>query len=129
MRQKSLKIWLLLLGMSLSGHVSAQTGTISGLVKGQDGNAVFSATVHLLETNQWVVSDTSGYYTFNDVRSGKYTIIFTHLNYQTDSSSIVVKKGETVRLNRQLLDEISALDEIEIIGKTESQEVREKPFE
>jgi hypothetical protein len=127
--KKSLKIWLLTLGVTLSGLVSAQTGAISGLIKGQDGDEVSGATIHLLETDQWGVSDTSGYYMIDEVRTGRYTIIFTHLNYQTDSSNIVVKKGETVQLNRQLLDEVSALDEIEIIGKTELQEVREKPFE
>jgi outer membrane cobalamin receptor len=130
MRQKSLEIWLLALATSLSSFVSGQTpGGISGFVTAPDGKAISSAMVYLMGTSQGAISDSSGYFIIKDIRPGRYTLIFTHLNFRTDSLHTVINKGETVRLDRQLLDKVAALDEIEVIGKTESQEVREKPFE
>ncbi|HZB14612.1 MAG TPA: TonB-dependent receptor [Chryseolinea sp.] len=126
---KSLKLWLLAPLLIFPGSVFAQNGSVSGTIKDLDGRGILSAVVQLKGTKYGAVSDTSGFYILKDIRPGTYTLSITHLNYERDSLNIEVTKSLSLQISRQLLDKVSALDEIEIYGKTESQEVREKPFE
>jgi outer membrane receptor protein involved in Fe transport len=130
MTQKGLRIWVLAINLAFGSSVWAQdkTASIAGTIKSFDGKPVVDATINLKHTSYGAVTDTSGYYTVPDVNPGQYTIFFSHLNYEKDSASVVLKAGQEVEVNRQLVEKVSALDEIQITGKTESQEFREKPF-
>jgi outer membrane cobalamin receptor len=127
---KALVIWILTVSMAFGGFVSAQdkTASVMGTIRSADGQPVISATITLKGTSRGAVTDTSGYYTIPNVNPGRYTILFSHLNYERDSALVVLKEGQTLEVNRQLVEKLSALDEIQITGKTESQELRDKPF-
>ena len=112
----------------ISFCVTAQNGSISGLIRSL-ARGVPNAIIQLKGTQYGVVSDSSGNFTLKGIPAGRYTLAITHLNFQRDSLSVEVHKSQNVYVSRQLVDKVSALNEIEILGKSESQEVREKPFE
>lgn len=125
------RIWLFMLEMAFSTVALAQTGggRVSGSLKSADGNPIFNATVQVVPTKFVATSDPSGIYAVSGLPAGSYTIIVTHLNYERDSAVFTISGNESAVLDRVLVDRVSALNEVEVIGKTESQEIREKPFE
>lgn len=130
MLEKSLKLWLLAICTTFPVLVAAQSGvSISGIIRASDGKRAYNVSVHLKGTTRGVVSDTTGYYIIKDIEPGRYTVVFTHLNYKKDSVNVTLKSATPVQLDRQLRDNVAALAEIEIIGQTESEEIRQKPFE
>src|SRR5688500_17338676 len=116
-----LKILLQTTFLVVSATVSGQS--ISGIITGNDGSTILNAMVQVEGTGHGAISDASGYYTIEDVRPGQYNLIFSHLSYETDTVSVSVAPRQSIQLNKQLVYKISALDEVEIIGKTESQEI------
>jgi outer membrane cobalamin receptor len=129
MTSKSLKLWLPALFLALSVSANAQTGSVSGVIAGSDGVAIPGAVVSLKGTKFGASSDGQGAFVLKQVPPGSFTLLISHLNYEPDSVNINVASGKNLDVSRKLVERASSLDEVEVIGKTEAQEIRETPFE
>jgi hypothetical protein len=72
-------------------------GTISGTLKDADGNPVANATV-MLSNGRSTISDSNGYFEFNNVTSGSYTITINQSGFEIITQTVSTTSGETIVL-------------------------------
>ncbi|RCW92294.1 TonB-dependent receptor [Winogradskyella arenosi] len=71
-------------------------------------------------------SSVTGNFTLNNVKEGTYTLTISHVSYATKTLSI--KSGTTEETYKIFLEEAAtALDKIELNGKTKKRELKESP--
>ena len=92
-------------------YAQQQTGLVTGKVADEKGNAQANATIRIIETGGVSHTDNNGNFRLA-LSPGNYTLIVNHLSFTPLSRSITVKSGETTRLNLQVADASSALEEV-----------------
>ena len=107
-------IWVLML-FSLQFSFAQKTNKISGLISG-NGRKIQTANVHLLGTNQKTISDSLGYYSFENViiENGKIQVTLTGFKPITQNFSII--KGQNLNLDFDLEDKENQLNEVVVSG-------------
>lgn len=112
---------------SISAYSQQTTSGISGSVK--DGNELITgATIFLKGTKQGVISDGQGHYELKNLTPGTYTIIVSFIGYETDSKQVVLKPNQQLILNFSLKKDQQQLHDVNINGKTKTQQVKESGF-
>ena len=114
MREKVLLLFGLLLFVGMVGF--GQSGTISGNVTDDDGEALIGATVRVEGTSIGAITDINGEYVLNDVPASAQNIIVSFVGFDTLTLPI---SGST--MNAQLASGV-ALDDVVIIGYGQVQE-------
>ncbi len=125
MRINILSIALLLL-FTLTGQTCfSQTGsTVSGQVRGK-GAVLPGVTIVLgLQSSQ---TDERGAFYFPDVRHGQYILVATAVGFKTFTDTIQVV-GQEQQLNIELEPADRLIDEVSVIGKSATQQVKEQPI-
>lgn len=113
----------------IAGHVYAQgTGTIKGRVTDQAGTGLPQTTVTLTGSSLGVTTDAEGYFTIRNVAAGKHTAEVRFVGYITRKQTVVVKAGSTASLDIALEEDSKLLESVEVMGKTETREVRELAY-
>ena len=74
---------------------AADSGRIAGRVTSEDGSGYGGVTVVIHETKQATITDGSGNYSFGDVPTGSYTLIFTHGKETETKEDVAVIAGST----------------------------------
>lgn len=122
------KILLLFLFSAISFGAFAQNSTvISGYVK--DGNEIITgASIMVKGTKTGVTSDGRGYYEIANIKPGTYTIVVSYLGYLKESKSVVLSNDQKLNLNFSLKKDQQQLHNVNIHGKTKTQEVKESGF-
>lgn len=100
---------------SLQFSFAQKTTKISGLISG-NGRKIQTANVHLLGTNQKTISDSLGYYSFENViiENGKIQVTSTGFKPITQNFSII--KGQNLNLDFDLEDKENQLNEVVVSG-------------
>ncbi|MET3020866.1 TonB-dependent receptor [Flavobacterium hydatis] len=126
---QSLKYSLFFLGMFfLSSGVFAQNGTLSGVLRLENGTPISYAAVAVKNTKNQVITDDEGKFEFRGLAYGQYEIEVSSIEI-TRKSINVAFKGNNERII--LVVEPSAslgLKEVVINVKTEKKEVETKGF-
>ena len=94
-----------LIALLAAGKANGQS-RIVGTVTDRKGQSVASATIHLLNTEITVISDTRGQFSILRVASGRYTVHISAIGYTTLAQTITVDKGDnpvTFHLTSSLL--------------------------
>lgn len=107
--------------------VFAQESVLRGTVKDADNKAIEMAQVVVKETNQTTLTDNKGNYSLR-LSPGNYTIVFMMLGYTPQEKKVSLKKDETLKLHVLLPLEQKQLVEVEVTGKSKTQEVKEEAF-
>ncbi len=84
--------------------------TISGTVKGDDGQILAGASVVLLNTKFQVLTNNDGIFKFKNVPKGTYTLKVSYVGYQTLQKTIKVIRN--LNLNLVLKTSAEALDQV-----------------
>ena len=66
------------------------TGSLSGRVTDKTGGGLSGATVYIPDLKLGVVADTSGYYRFNSLPSGRYLIEVHSIGFKTTTKTVTV---------------------------------------
>lgn len=107
------KLRLIYLGTLLlflfSTPVFAQNGSISGLVKSEDGEVLPYANVIILGKSVGTSTNFDGEYSL-PLEAGTYRISFQFVGYKTRVEEIALKAGESIKLNVELSEEKLLLD-------------------
>lgn len=78
-------------------------GTINGIVTDvQTGEPIGNVTMTLSPSGKSASTGSDGVYEFVDLEAGQYKIQARHFEYATDTKTVVVLAGETVRGDIQL---------------------------
>jgi len=95
--------------------VSAQTGSISGRVLGEDQQNLPGATIVVEETNAGTTTDASGNFSISNLKAGAYTISAHYVGYVTERTTVTVTEGNT-SITFSLKIGTSDLDEVVVVG-------------
>ncbi len=122
------KTLLIILLSAFSVSAFAQnSSSILGHVK--DGNeSISGASVILKGTKTGTITDENGLYELKGVKAGSYTLLISYLGYISSSTRINLKENETLTVNAQLSKDQNQLHDVNINGKTKTQEVKESGF-
>lgn len=122
------KTLLLFLFCAVSFGAFAQNSTvISGYIK--DGNEIITgASVMVKGTKTGVTSNGQGYYEITNIKPGTYTLIVSYLGYLKASRSVTLSNDQKLSLNFSLKKDQQQLHDVNIHGKTKTQEIKESGF-
>ena len=104
----SMVVAILTLGLSLSA--SAQEKTVSGTVKGSDGDGLPGVSVQVKGTNKGVQTDVSGAYKLSVGNNAVLSFSFLGMNTQE------VAVGNKSVVNVTMVDDSKALEEVVVVG-------------
>ncbi|MCD0488395.1 carboxypeptidase-like regulatory domain-containing protein [Pedobacter sp. MC2016-14] len=122
------KFLLLILLITFSVSAFAQnTAVISGNIK-DENEGIANASVLLKGTKLGTTSNAQGNYQLNNLPAGTYILVISSLGYIKETKSIVIKIGQTLHVNFSLKKDLQQLHDVNINGKTKTQEIKESGF-
>ncbi len=108
---------------SLTTVFAQQTTEVRGRVTDENKQPLIGVDVVLEGTSIGVSTNDKGFYELHNVPVGKQTIVFSYLGFQTLKIRTDVApnpSGTHTHLDVQLSEELTALQEVEVIGRKES---------
>jgi TonB-dependent starch-binding outer membrane protein SusC len=115
-RRVSLLI-LTLLALPLQLGAQATTGTVTGVVTAEDGNApVVGVNVFVVGTSRNAITGADGRYVIANVSPGSRTVRATSIGYANVEQTVEVAAGQPVTANFRMVAEAVALREVVAIG-------------
>jgi len=104
---------LILFGLQIS--YAQNTGSISGYVSGE-GQKMQAVNVQLLGTNYKTVTDSLGYYDFENIPAETYKIQVTSTGFKPVTQKISIVEGQNITLDFELEDNQNELNEVVVSG-------------
>lgn len=98
--------------------------TIQGNIKDERSGPVSYASVYLLNSNFFAVSDTSGSFTIKNVPGGNYTMVVSAVGYATINKTIQLTPNEKTSFDLQLTDASKQLDEVIVTAEKKEENVQ-----
>ena len=120
---KKLFSLLMLCCFNLTTVFAQQTTEVRGRVTDENKQPLIGVDVVLEGTSIGVSTNDKGFYELRNVPVGKQTIVFSYLGFQTLKIRTDVApnpSGTHTHLDVQLSEELTALQEVEVIGRKES---------
>lgn len=100
--------------------------TISGSVIDKNENALAGVSVALTgPSTARQVTNSEGFFTFDNLSAGNYTLTVSHIGYQTHTQQLEWR-GNALTLTVELVSESTELESVTVTGKTETQLAREQ---
>ena len=122
------KLLLLILLSVWSFSTYAQNSALlSGYVK-EGKTPVAGATVILKGTKSGTTTDANGYYELKGLTPGAYTLVISYTGYTTSATKITLKAQDKQSISINLADDQKQLSNVDIHGKTKTQEIKESGF-
>ena len=106
---------------------SQQLITIRGNIKDERSGPVGDASVYLLNSNFFAISDTSGSFRIKNIPEGNYTIVVSAVGYATINASIQITKQGKTSFDLQLTDASKQLDEVIVTAEKKEENVQAIP--
>ncbi len=88
---------------------------VSGIIMDKSGHPLPFASVYIKNSTLGVSSNFQGKY-FMELPAGKHTLTFSLIGYETFEKQISLKTTEHLKIDITLLEDISAIDEVEIVA-------------
>src|SRR6185436_3233732 len=101
--------------------------TIQGNIKDERSSPVSYASVYLLNSNFFAVSDTSGNFTIRNIREGNYTIVVSAVGFATISKNIQIIRNGATSIDVHLADASKQLDEVIVTAEKREENVQHIP--
>ncbi len=106
-------------------YVHGQPGTLTGMVTDEQGNVLVGASVTIGGAVSPQITDHAGRFAFANLPSGNYTLRVTHVGYAEYIETIRFD-GRKTELTIRLSAQATILEGATVIGKTETQQIREQ---
>lgn len=118
-----MKIFLLVM-LCLPGMVIAQqSASISGYItNAETGETLIAANIGLLNTTLGTPSNRSGFYSITKIEPGAYTLITSYIGYQTFKKEIILKPGQDLRLDINLVPSANQLQSLVVEADSREKE-------
>lgn len=107
-------LFVTLIGILFHSKVTAQTGSISGIITDENGIYLPGATVLLDQTSKGTNTDFDGKFTLLNVKVGKHIINVTFIGYENIQQEVTVNENNTAVVKIILKPNTTLLDEITI---------------
>lgn len=124
------KRFFILVLLLIAQVTSAQTPALEwrGTVRSEKGEGLPGATVRIVELEKYTTTGTDGRYGFSGIAAGVYRIQVTYMGYRTLQREVNSTGQKPVRLDLVLEEETSELSEVQVRGKSETQQAKELPI-
>ncbi len=123
------RIYYFLAAMFMGFFVHGQNAmTIEGQITDKKSNPVSYASVYLLNTNEAVLSNTSGHFIIKNISAGDYTIVISAIGYATFNQSIHIIKESKNSFDFQLADAARQLDAVIVSAQKKEENVQNIPL-
>ncbi len=105
--------------LSHSPVLAQEVGTVQGqVIDGSTGEILRSATAQVVGTTRGAYSDVKGTYTIKKVPVGTHSVRFSYTGYTAQIiEGVVVKAGETTKLNITLQPDVKLTEEIVVTAR------------
>ncbi len=121
---RALFLGLLGLYMPFLAGQSMKECMVKGKVSDENGKGVAFATVYMENTNYGITTNEKGFYSLK-VPSGTYNFVVSAIGYVKSETNLVLAKGQQKELNIKISSDVTDIDEVQVVGKSESQKMRE----
>lgn len=125
MKHLTFVFFLLFAVLGFSEGFAQQLVTLSGKITSADGLPVAQATLAVEGTSYGTYSDDNGNYSLR-LPQGTYTVVASFIGYESQKKSVSLTGKKTVDF--VLREESVALNDVEVYGKSKSQQLREGTF-
>lgn len=125
MKHLTFVFFLLFAVLGFSEGLAQQLVTLSGKITSADGLPVAQATLAVEGTSYGTYSDDNGNYSLG-LPQGTYTVVASFIGYESQKKSVSLTGKRTVDF--VLREESVALNDVEVYGKSKSQQLREGTF-
>lgn len=111
-------VLLLAIFFAMVGSAHAQDASIEGqIIDAEMGEALPGTTVLIEELGQGTTTNTNGFFRFEDIPPGEYTIVVSFVGYQEQTQEVSVGVGEELTVSIDMLPARLGLDEIVVTGQ------------
>ncbi|MCF8277722.1 MAG: TonB-dependent receptor [Flavobacteriales bacterium] len=100
----------------ISSWALAQTGTLKGVMTGDDGLSIIGGSVVLEGTTIGTSTDFDGNFELKNVPVGEKTFVFSFIGLKTQKQVLTIKSGETTTFNIKLSEDVMLLDQVVVVG-------------
>ncbi|HBK82467.1 MAG TPA: TonB-dependent receptor [Flavobacterium sp.] len=94
--------------------LNAQT-TIKGTVFSENNAVLPFASIQILELKKGTSANENGFYSFDNISNGSYTILFYYAGYQSKTTKIIIENQKELNVNGTLFETI-ILNEVVLSG-------------
>lgn len=106
----------------------AQKGVLKGLIKDDKGKPLPDLALVLVGTSFVTETKTDGSYLFPELPVGSYTLSVADVTYKSTTQNVEIRDGEVSLANITVNEARTSLDEVTVIGLTETGRVNKQPF-
>jgi len=129
LRSKSFAVSITVLQLLLWGNiVFAQSETLSGTVKMTDGTPVAYAAVVVKNTKLHAITDEKGFFQFNGLAHGQYTLIITSIEIKAKEIDVDFRSNKSRLVITVESSEGFTTEEVVVSVKTEKKEIETDGF-
>ena len=122
--------YLLFVFLLISWRMQAQTtntGTISGTVTNEQGNAIPFASVFVMETRQGTITDEQGKFKLLGLKPGNYQIQFSAIGFVANQQSVTVMANQTSQVDFKGKVNIKELQVVTVTAQKRSEDLQKVP--
>ena len=128
MGKKDILLLFLILVSCFKTFANLPKSTINGVVRSADGNPIEFVVVYVERSKLSTLTNDKGNYSLS-LPPGEYKLRFSHLNYDKLECVVSLSEKETKKQDVVLNENAETnLREVEIVGKSTVQQIRETPF-
>jgi len=109
-------IIITLLGIFIAININAQS--ITGVLQNENGNPIDGATISVLNTGYQTVSNQKGYFSFNALKNGNYTLSIKSLGYAEISKEININATNNSKSTDIKLTLIASTNQLDVVVVT-----------
>ncbi|PWB27782.1 TonB-dependent receptor [Flavobacterium sp. HTF] len=126
MQIKRIVILMLIFLSSVQGFSQNSKVILSGVVLADNGRPAEGVSVALKGTNYTALTNVNGEYEIS-AEPGNYTLVVTYVGYKSKQTKINLQSNQTAP-SMTIEEDMAALDEVQVTGKSKVQRVKEQPF-
>jgi iron complex outermembrane receptor protein len=121
-------ITITLLGIFIAINTNAQS--ITGVVQNEKGNPINGATISILNNSMQTISNQKGYFSFDELKNGKYTLSIKSLGYAEISKEIninAINNSKSTAIKFILIASTNQLDEVVVTAEKKEELLQKIP--
>jgi hypothetical protein len=107
------------IALAKSRKISENTGGVEGIVKDTSGERLIGANIIIKELQIGSQTDTKGFYSIRNVKSGDYILEATFMGYRKFSKRVHIKMGSLLEINIMMVPTTFQIGGIEVYGTSE----------
>ncbi|SKB80015.1 TonB-dependent receptor [Dyadobacter psychrophilus] len=106
----------------------AQTASLKGTVRSDDGELLPGASITISGVTKGTFSDEKARYALENLPAGPATLAVSFLGFEPETKQITLKAGEKAEANFRLKAISQELESVSVIGRSEAKEVNRQAY-